>query len=305
MNESLEYTRARPRRLFLKHIVRKIFSEDWVLKLVALVITLGLWLGVAGLITPTVKRFTVPLNMSVANNAEITNAAVQEVDIVISGDKRKVDQINRSELSASVDLSDVAPGDRVLQLTPENISVSPLPPGVKLDDVQPSRIAVRIEEVEERDLPVAADTVGQPAAGYEIYGTIVTPARVRVRGPASYISTLDSVPTGALDISGAKADVTARQVPISVANTKAAVFNTVVDVTVRIGEKRIERTFILSVNGKRLTAVLYGPRSLLLKMRAADLKVEIVKSDTGEDIPRLLMPETFRDNVEIRRLKIG
>src|SRR5437867_10119610 len=160
MDESIDIRRDRPLRLFLKHIFRKIFFEDWVLKLVALVITIGLWLGVTGLSTPTVKRFTVPLIISVANNAEITNAPIQEVDVVISGDKRKVDQINRSELSATIDLSDIPPGDGVVQLTPENVSVGPLPSGLKLDDVQPSRIAVRLEAVEEKDLPVAADTVG-------------------------------------------------------------------------------------------------------------------------------------------------
>ena len=39
------------------------------MKLIALVITLGLWLGVTGLSTPTTKRFTVPLIPSISNNA--------------------------------------------------------------------------------------------------------------------------------------------------------------------------------------------------------------------------------------------
>src|SRR5256885_16956527 len=36
----------KPRRLFFRHIVRKIFLEDWAMKLVALLITFGLWFGV-------------------------------------------------------------------------------------------------------------------------------------------------------------------------------------------------------------------------------------------------------------------
>src|SRR6478752_8738348 len=89
--------------LFFKHIIRKIFLEDWAMKLLALVITLGLWLGVTGLSTPTTKRFTVPLVPNISNSAEITSALIQEVDIVVSGDKRKVDQINRTDLSATLD----------------------------------------------------------------------------------------------------------------------------------------------------------------------------------------------------------
>ena len=115
--------------LFMRQILRKIFLEDWVMKLVALVITVALWLGVTGLSTPTTKRFTVPLNFSISNNTEITNTPIQEVDVVVSGDKRKIDQINRAELAASIDLTDVTPGDKVLSLSPENVAVA-LPLGI-------------------------------------------------------------------------------------------------------------------------------------------------------------------------------
>src|SRR6476620_6278672 len=150
----------------LKQIARKIFLEDWVMKLIALLITLALWLGVTGLSTPTTKRFTVPLNFNLSNNADITNEPIQEVDIVLSGDKRKIEQINRAELMATVDLTDLAAGDRVLSLTPETVSVQ-RPLGVKLDEIQPSRIAVRLETVEEKDVEVKAATTGEPASGFE------------------------------------------------------------------------------------------------------------------------------------------
>ena len=37
---------AQPRKLFFKHLLKKIFLEDWGLKLTALVITVAIWLGV-------------------------------------------------------------------------------------------------------------------------------------------------------------------------------------------------------------------------------------------------------------------
>lgn len=301
--EPLGFTRGRPKRLFVKHIVRKIFLEDWALKLIALVISFALWLGVAGLSTPTTKRFTVPLNFNVSNNAEITNTPIQEVDIVLSGDKRKIDQINRAELSASIDLTDVPPGDRVLQLTPDTVYV-PLPTGVKLDEVQPGRIAVRLEAVEEKDIAVNAEIEGEPADGFEIYSETVTPQKVRVRGPASYIKTLDFVLTDKIDVAGKREDFTVRQVPVSVSNPKAAVFNTVVDVSFRIGEKRVERTFSIPAGGKHITAVLYGPKTMLSKVKLDDLKAEIVKTDSGSDSPQLTLPESLQGNVQIRTLKI-
>ena len=35
--------------LWAKHVIKKLFLEDWALKLIALTITLGLWFGVTGL----------------------------------------------------------------------------------------------------------------------------------------------------------------------------------------------------------------------------------------------------------------
>lgn len=303
-SEPRQLVNTRPNRLFFRHVLRKIFLEDWSLKLIALVITLALWLGVTGLSTPTTKRFTVPLSFSISNDIEITNTPIQEVDIVITGDKRKVDQINRTELTALMDISDLPPGDRVLQLTPDNIRVT-LPQGVKLDEVQPSRIAVRLETVEEKDIEVKAQLAGQPAAGFEVYDTSVTPAKVRVRGPSSYIKTLESVPTGEIDVNGASQDLVARQVPVSVPNPRAAVFSTVVDVNVRVGEERVRRLFnIATPAGKHVAAVLYGPKSMLVNLKPDQLKVELLKNEAGSETPSLILPGDLQQNVRIESVKL-
>lgn len=289
-------------QLWAKHVIRKIFLEDWGLKLLALVITLGLWFGVTGLSTPTTKRFTVPLNPSISNNAEITNTLMPEVDIVVSGDKRKIDQINKNELSATLDLTDAAPGERVVSLTPENVYVA-LPQGIKLIEVQPSRIPVKLEAVEEKEVEVKVQTKGNPADGYEVYSTSALPPKIRVRGPASFTKKLDFVETDKIDLSGKKDEFTAKQIPVSVANPNAAVLDTVVDVYFRIGEKRIERQFSLPVSGslgKTASFTIYGPRTLLSKARVDAFKVEASNDGT----PQVVVPAELQDLVEVRKLSV-
>lgn len=297
-----------PKTLFFKHIVRKLFLEDWALKLTALVITLALWFGVTGLSTPTKERLTVPLNPIISTDAIIINAVRQDVDILISGDKRKLDQINRSDLSAGLDLTGVAPGDWVITLSPDNVSVA-LPPGVKLVNVEPGNMAVKLEAVAEKDIEVKVQTESEPAAGYEVYNSSALPPKIRVRGPASFIRTLDYVQTDKIDLTGKKEEFTAKQIPVNVSNPKAAVLNTVVDVFFRIGEKRIEKTFLVPISGqnsgKKATVVLYASRTMLAKIRADELKVEIVKTETGEDQPQLVLPTEMQDVVEIRKLKVN
>lgn len=297
----------RPRKLFAKHILRKIFLEDWALKLLALAITFALWLGVTGLSTPTTKRLTVPLNLNISSNAQIVNIPQQEVDIEISGDKAKISQINRSELVASVDLTDTPPGDRVVSLSPDNVFVA-LPQGIKLVEVAPSRIPVNLEAVEEKELEVRAETLGNVANGFEIYASSVLPPKIRVRGPASIMKMLEYVQTDKIKIAGKKEAFTATQVAVTSPNPKVAVLNTVVDVFFRIGEKRIERSFSLTVSGlpsKTASFVIYGPRTLLAKARAGDFKIEMYLDDNGEVVPRVIVPSELQDLVKIRKLKLN
>lgn len=286
--------------LFVKHLVRKIFLEDWGLKLIALVITLALWFGVTGLSTPTTKRFNIPLNLSISSSAQIVNEPLQEVEIEVSGDKRKIEQINRSNLAASLDLTDVAPGDRVILLSPESVFV-PLPQGVKLVEVAPSRIAVNLEEVEEKELEITTETVGEPASGFEVYNTAVLPPSVRVRGPASIVRILEYVQTDKIDLTGKKEDFTAKQVPVVAPNPKAAVLNTFVDVIFKIGEKRIERSFTIPLtgtSGKMATFTIHGPRTLLSKTRA-----DAFKLSDGET-PQVILPAELQGVVEVKKVSV-
>ena len=292
------------RRFFFRHIVKKIFLEDWVMKLVALVITLGLWLGVTGLSTPTVTRFSgVPLALRVSNNAEITNVPIQQVDVVLSGDKRRISQLNKSDLFASIDLTDVPMGERLVPLTPETVSLT-LPPGIKLDEVQPNRIPVRLEAVEEKELPVTVETEGDLPEDHEIYSQTILPAKVHVRGPASFLKTLSSVATDKIDLTNRTEDFIARQVGIPLGNPKATVLENVVDVAFRIGEKRIERLYLVSVSndlpGKRATVVLFGPRSLFDDLKPADMSVQLVSEK-----PQLTLPPPLDGRVQIRELKVN
>lgn len=294
-----------PRRLLFKHVVRKIFLEDWALKLTALAITLGLWLGVTVLTKRESGRFSVPLNFRVSDNAILTGSSVQDVTIRVSGDKQKIENLFGNDLRVSLDLSDVEPGERVITLTPQNVLISPL--GLKLEDIQPNRVAVNLEAAEQKEIAVRVETEGNPAEGFEIYGKTSAPQKVRVRGPASFIKLLDFLRTDKIEVSGKKEDFVAKQVLVRLPNTDATVSDTVVDVTFRIGERRVERIFLVPVSGvpgKKATVVLYGPKTLLAGVRSENLRVEMVKNDAGEDTPQVDLPDALQGSVEIRSVKV-
>ncbi len=294
---------------FAKRIFRKIFLEDWLTKLFALGITLALWLGVTGLQKPITTRLNnLALQPRLSNNFEITGSPIPEVALVITGDGRKIDEIKSENLIVSIDLTDVKAGEQILQLTPDSINVA-LPTGVKVVEIQPNKIPIKIEAVEEREIPVRVETEGKLAEGFEIYNAPILPQKIRVRAPSSFIKSLEFISTEKINIDGRQTDFTAQRVPLNIVNPRITVFDTVVDVFFRIGEKRIERLFLVPVQTdggeKKATVILYGTRTILGNLMPESLKVEITKNDAGETSLQLVMPAEIQDKVEIRKLKMN
>ena len=301
------FSEKEQRRLFLRRIFRRVFLEDWLLKLIALAITLGLWLAVTG--GRISGRFeNIALNPRVSNDMEITNFSPKEVTVFVTGDKTKVNSLLSRDLVMSVDLTDVKAGDRIVQLTPQSVSLE-LPSGVKLDRIEPNKINLRLERVEEREVEVKPETEGNVADGFEIYSQTVIPSKVRVRGAESFVKSLDSVMTEKINIENRNADFTARQIGLNVVNPNITVLDGIVDVIFKIGEKRSERIFIVPVIGetgtKKATVVLYGARSVIENISGSNLHVEVVKSDNNQIVPELVFPQDLQDKIEIRNIKLS
>ena len=292
--------------LFLKHILRKIFLEDWLTKLVALLITIALWVGVTGLSEVGSDRYKVPMVLRLADNAEATNQPVDQVEIRISGDKRRLGQIREGDLRVWVDLTATPVGNHTLTLAPDTVTMPDLPTGIRLEDINPKKIVVRLEAIEEKEVPVRVETQGALPNGMEVYSEVAAPARVRVRGPASYLRTLNAVSTERVDISGKSEDFTARQVRlVPLSNEDASPLDSFVDVNFRIGEERIERTFSVPVEGsagKRAQVTLFGGRSLFENISAKDFTVKAAEAGAQPDVT---LPAQLDGRIEVRKVKLN
>jgi YbbR domain-containing protein len=299
-------TDGRSAMLFIKHVIRKIFLEDWLLKLTALLITLALWYGVSVANKKGTATLEAALTIRPPEGAVLMSTSQQTVRISVSGDDRSISNLYaRKDLNVTADLTQSEPGDLTVTLTPGNVSIQDLPSGIKLDDIQPNRIVVSIEPLVKSELPIEPVITGEPAAGYEVYSVTVVPPRAHITGPKSFMESLGSVPTSAVDISGAKNSVVAHQVTVKVNNPRVTIVpDSIVDVTVSIGEKRVGRTIDTTANGKRVSVALFGPKSAIAKLKPADLRVEISKGDDGSDVPQVILPESLRSSVEVRDVKV-
>lgn len=291
----------------LDKLVRKIFVEDWSLKLLSLAIALVLWLVVTGQNQPVTAHVNIQLNFIRPPSLEISNDPPRTVDVMLTGSRNKLDDLSSLDLVATVDISDQRAGERVLRLA-DKAQIT-LPQGVKVDGFQPSAVPVRLEPIVERQIPIEPKIEGNAADGYEVYAVRPSKGSVTLRGPQSRVLALQKVTTESVWITGHKDSFTATNVAIDVPDPKVDLLEPVVNVEVEIGERRVEKKFsgvaADGVDGVRVqpasaSVTVLGPASMVDSLKNEDLK--IVVDGSG---PRLELPQPLNGKVVLKSVQPG
>jgi YbbR domain-containing protein len=299
-----EPRRAPPTRI--EKLLRRIFIEDWSLKLLSLAIAIVLWLLVTGQNQPVTAHLNVQLNFIRPQSLEISNDPPRTVDVMLTGSRNKLDDLTSLDLVATVDISDQHAGERVLRLA-DRAQIA-LPQGIKVDGFQPSAIPIRLEAIVERQVPVEPKLEGRPADGYEVYGVYPNKGSVAVRGPDSRVSSLQKVLTESIWLPGHKDSFTAANVSIDVQDPKVDLIEPVINVYVEIGERRIEKTFsgvsVSTAAGDKVqpattSVTLLGAASLVNSLRPEEVK--IILDTVGQNLePRLEVPDSLKGKVKLK-----
>jgi len=293
-----EVSTSEPKRApsSVEKLLRRIFVEDWNLKLLSLAITMVLWLVVTGQNEPVTAHVNVQLNFIRPQALEISNDPPKTVDVMLTGSRNKLDDLSSLDLVATVDISDQRAGERVLRLADK--AVISLPQGVKIDGFQPSAIPVRLEPIVERELQIEPKLEGKPADGYEVYGATLAKTTVLVRGPASHVYSLQTARTESIWLSGNKESFTAQNIAIDISDPKVDLLEPVISVAVEIGPKRSEKTLsdveVAGANGMRVSptvasVTIAGPPDVLERLQPNQVSI-VLDEDGNSLVPRLVAP---------------
>lgn len=175
--------------------LKRLVTEDLALKLISLALAFLLWLSIAGE-QPIERIISTSLDYrNVPDHLEISGPHVTDVDIHI----RTRRNVPVSEISAYVDLAGMAPGERIVHLTPQNVRA---PSGVEVLRIDPPRIAVRLEPLVSKSVPIVPRIEGRPADGYEFVEARAQPKTITIRGPRSHVLRVDEAGTETITISG-------------------------------------------------------------------------------------------------------
>lgn len=218
--------------------LRRILVDDWGLKLLALLITLALWLAVTGQNKPVTLRVSgVQLNFLRREGLEISNEIPGTIEVVLTGSPGKLDRLGPRDLMATVDISDQKPGERIVRLTLDRVQMN-LPEGVTIQGFHPATLPIKLEPRIETQVEVEVKFEGALPQGYELAGYTTNPARIRLRGPADHLSTLKKAATETVSLDGKRESFSLTNVAINIPDPRIDVIDPAVDVRVEIVEKK-------------------------------------------------------------------
>ena len=174
---------------------RRALMHDMPLKLAAVFIAVLFWIANAQTAAPReiVVAFDgrVPVERPDVPNGFVLRGQLGDVGVTLRGPEGVVDHLGLSDLHATLDISGIdassrEPHDAKVIVTAANDSV-------KVVDVTPATVAVRLERITSRSLTVQTRFANEPPKGSQAGQTSVSPMDVRVVGPESAVAQIAAV----------------------------------------------------------------------------------------------------------------
>jgi len=181
--------------------LRAAMSENLGLKALSFAIALGLTAYQRG--SENEQQRTVPVELIVRlppteAHRELMTVVPPSIHVTVRGSTRALDQLIQSGVPpVEVDLR----GGDVPAIRFEG-DMFAMPPGVKVNIIDPASIQLEWQNVVERSVPIQASVTGPVAGGYIVQSVKVDPTSILVMGPASTVEVMQFVRVAAFDVSG-------------------------------------------------------------------------------------------------------
>lgn len=271
-----------------------IFSKDWILKFISLVLAFILWSFVGGE-DKIDKIVMVPIEIiNLPRDLVISNQFKKEIEVTVSGPRSLILEMANRAVARQVDLSAATPGAMVIDNDNDHI---PVPRGVSVQRVQPSSVILSLDKLIQKKFPITANTVGRVADGYYVKAIKTEPDMITITGPLTTLSQVDELVTKSVNLEGVNQSAQI-QVPLELDPVIVELIGeTSVTADLEIGLKTVTRTMEevevhVVVDGVRREVVPETVRitanipTLLLEDNTAPenlLSVTAIEMDDGDD----------------------
>lgn len=167
--------------------MRDILRRNLGYKLISLSLAIIFWLWITSQTEPIGKIGVYNINVPLVTYNQPSNIVIVSNIPPISV---RLDNSNQGfsveDLFAYIDLKDAVAGEHSYKV---NLKT---PEGVKIENISPSNVVLRLDTVKDKIVPLIVDIVGVPAEGFVAGDPIITPPVVNVRGPTSILENLEN-----------------------------------------------------------------------------------------------------------------
>ena len=213
--------------------------HNWRLKLSALGLSVLLWALVQTEPTNQETFSSVPIRVAISDTGWTTSGppSPSNVEVRLGGPPREIIRLAREGTSIRIPVDVVGSRDTLITLRREWVQLGDRA-GVSVESLSPPNVRVSFEPAETRLLPVSTRLVGRVRDHLALASDIdVSPRLVRVRGPESRVTSLDSVPLEPFDLSEV---------------TRSGTFTVPVDTSGLLGASVVPQTATLDVRVEEL-----------------------------------------------------
>jgi hypothetical protein len=272
----------------LREQARTALTENLGIKLLSLLCALALYAFLHGAENAqrTFSVSVVSLIPPDSSNRTLVTQLPNEVVITLRGSRTQLDELHADDLgNLRLDLR----GGRqtIIDLDPSMFNV---PTGLTVDQIIPSSIKVRWDDVISRSIQVQSARTGEPGPGFVVKGGItVEPSSVQARGPRSIVEVVQFARAAPFDVTGLTEGVHRRQLlldkpPGLVTYDAESVF-----ASVEIARELVKKEFT-----KLRIEVIGVPRATTVPTT-----VKVTVTGTAEDVNGIT-PESLVPRVEPR-----
>lgn len=191
MNNFMKFIQDRTRWLTKRS---RFFSGNTTPKIVSVIFALVMWLYVMGEVNPESIEEWKNVNVQILNVDELRQAGLViigqtdfTVNVKVKGKRNDLYKISPKDMVVRADLRGFRKG---VNSVPLEYSA---PSDISIVDISPREIKVTLDEIVKRQKPVAVQTVGEAAQGYEPATAVVSPSEVIVEGPETLVNAVAMV----------------------------------------------------------------------------------------------------------------
>src|SRR5438552_4138227 len=143
--------------------LKEFLTHNWVAKLISVALATLLWMTISGQANSEIGM-TIPLEYrNIPSRLEIVGDTTNTVEVRLRGSSTLIKEISPKDISVTVDLIGLRAGEKIIQLTAQNVKSLF---GLEVVRVNPSQVKLVVERTLSKTVPVLLRVEGEPAPGF-------------------------------------------------------------------------------------------------------------------------------------------